>query len=59
MEVWDTIVEMVDGWPLGAAEAQEMRTEFKEERERFRKQHTESMETYLPYGWDIGSDEDE
>lgn len=59
MEVWDTIVGLVDGWPLGAAEAQEMRTEFKEERERFRKQHTESMETYLPYGWDIGSDEDE
>lgn len=59
MEIWDRIVEMVDGWPLGMGEAQEMRSAFKEERERFRKQHTESMETYLPYGWDIGSDEDE
>ena len=58
-EVWNKIVDMVDGWPLGMEEAKEMRTEFKEERERFRKQHTESMENYLPYGWDIGSDEDE
>ena len=58
-EVWDKIVGLVDGWPLGMKEAQEMRTEFKEERERFRKQHTESMENYLPYGWDIGSNEDE
>ena len=58
-EVWENIVGMVDGWPLGMEEAQQMRTQFKEERERFRKQHTESMETYLPYGWDIGSDEDE
>ncbi len=58
-EVWDRVVKLVDGWPLGKEEAQEMRTEFMEERERFRKQHTESMEKYLPYGWDIGSDEDE
>ena len=58
-EVWDRVVELVDGWPLGREEAQDMRKEFMEERERFRKQHTDSMENYLPYGWDIGSDEDE
>lgn len=57
-EVWDRIVDAVDGWPLGMEEGMGMRREFLEEREEFRRQHTESMEEYLP--WDLGGfDEDD
>lgn len=57
-EVWDGIVDAVDGWPLSMEEGMGMRREFLEEREEFRRQHTESMEEYLP--WDLGGfDEDD
>lgn len=56
-EVWSHIVELVDGWPLSMEEGKEMRKKFVEEREESRRQHTESMEAYLP--WDLGWDEDE
>ncbi len=50
-------MELVDGWPLSMEEGKEMRKKFVEEREESRRQHTESMEAYLP--WDLGWDEDE
>ena len=50
-EVWERIVDSVDDWPLTMEEGMKMRREFVEEREEFRRQHTESMEKYLP--WDL------
>lgn len=50
-EVFDKIVEMVDGYPLSLDEGYEIRKEFKEERENFREKHTKAMEDYLT--WDL------
>ena len=50
-EVFDRIIELVDGYPLSLDEGYEIRKEFKEEREMFRKKHTKAMEDYLT--WDL------
>lgn len=50
-EVFDRIVEFVDGYPLAVEEGEKMRREFREERERFREGHTRAMEEYLR--WDL------
>lgn len=50
-EIWNRIVDSMEGWPLSMEEGLEMRREFVEEREESRRQHTESMEKYLP--WDL------
>ena len=52
-EVWERIVELVDGWPLSMEEGEEMRKQFKEERDEYRKKHTYAMDNYLP--WDLES----
>ena len=50
-EIWDKIVDSVDGWPLSMKEGEDMRKEFAKERREFQRQHTKSMEAYL--GWDL------
>lgn len=57
MEIFDKIIGMVDGDPMSMAEAEELRIEFLEEREEYRRQHTKSMEAYL--GWDLRGLDDE
>lgn len=52
VELWDRIVEMVDGWPIGPEEAERLRGEFVEEREGFRERHTKAMVEYAE--WDFG-----
>lgn len=57
-EVWDKIVASVSGYPISMDEALVDRKEFLDEREEFRRQHTKSMDDYLP--WNLrGYDEDE
>ena len=52
VELWDEIVSMVDGWPVGLEEAERIRTKFLREREGFRERHTRAM---MKYGeWDFG-----
>ena len=56
-EIFDKIIDMADGNPISMEEAEEIRTEFLEEREEYRRQHTKSMEAYL--GWDLRGLDDE
>ena len=56
-EVWDKIVEMVDGYPIGTEEGEEMRQEFKAESERAREKHTRAMMNYLE--WDLDWEDNE
>ena len=51
MEVWERIVGMVEGYPLGMDEAEKIRREFVEERAEVQKKHTKAMEEYLE--WDL------
>ncbi|KAL8823632.1 MAG: hypothetical protein Q9191_005684 [Dirinaria sp. TL-2023a] len=51
LEIFERIVDMVDGYPLSVEQGYEMRREFKEERERFREKHTQAMMDYLT--WDL------
>ena len=57
VEIWDKIVDSVEGWPLSTKEGEEIRKEFVEERDEFQRQHTKSMEDYL--GWDLGGYDDD
>ncbi len=57
IEVWERIVDMVEGYPICMDEAEKIRREFKVERAEFQKKHTKAMEEYLE--WDLGWDEDE
>ena len=57
VEVWDKIVDSVEDWPLSMEEGDRLRKEFVDEREKFQRQHTKSMENYL--GWDLGGYDDE
>ena len=52
-EVFNAIVEKVDGgaYPISTEEGEHVREEFKEEREQFRRKHTEAMEGYEE--WDF------
>ena len=50
-EVWEMIVDMVDGDLIGVEEAEVMRREFVGEREEFQRRHTRAMEEYLE--WDL------
>ncbi len=52
MEIFHSIVSMVDDYPISLEEAEHTRQEFKEEREEFRKRHTKAMIDYLE--WDFG-----
>ena len=56
-EVWDRIVEMVEGYPIGLEEAEEIRREFVEERREFQRKHTKAMEDY--WWWDLDNEIDE
>lgn len=53
LEVFNAIVEKVDedAYPISTREAERMREEMKEERERFRRNHTAAMEDYEE--WDF------
>ena len=52
VELWDIIVSMVEGWPIGLEEAERIRTKVVEEREGFRERHTKAM---VEYGkWSFG-----
>lgn len=52
IELWQRIVDMVDGWPVGREEGERIREEFLEERSKFRERHTKAM---VEYGeWDFG-----
>ena len=52
-EVFNAIVEKVDedAYPISRVESERMRDEMKEERERFRRNHTAAMEGYEE--WDF------
>lgn len=50
-EVFERIIELMDGYPLSLEEGYEIREEFKKEREMFREKHTKAMEDYLT--WDL------
>ena len=56
-EVWERIVDMVEGYPIGMDEAENIRQEFMKERAEFQKKHTKAMEDYLE--WDLGWDDEE
>lgn len=56
-EVWDRIVEMVEGYPIGMEEGKELRREFKTENARAREKHTRAMMDYLE--WDLDWEDDE
>ena len=53
LEVFNAIVEKVgeDAYPISMREGERMREEMKEERERFRRNHTAAMEGYEE--WDF------
>ena len=51
-ELWERIVEMVDGWPIGMEEGERIREDFLAERSKFREKHTEAMVEYAQ--WDFG-----
>ena len=53
LEVFNAIVENVDedAYPISMREGERMREEMKEERERFRRNHTAAMEGYEE--WDF------
>ena len=46
-EVWDRIVEMVEGYPIGMEEGKERMREFKMENARATEKHTKAMMDYL------------
>lgn len=50
-EVWERIVDMLDGDLVGGEEVEEMRREFVGERKEFQRRHTRAMEEYLE--WDL------
>lgn len=52
-EVFNGIIDRVDdgAYPISRAEGERMREEFREEREQFRRKHTEAMEGYEE--WDF------
>ena len=52
-EVFDAIVDRVDedAYPISREEGERMREEFREERDQFRRKHTEAMERYEE--WDF------
>ena len=54
-EVFDRIVEMVEGWPIGMAEGEAIRREFTEESEGYQERHTAAMKVLSE--WDFRSDE--
>ena len=56
-EVWNRIVDMVEGYPIGMEEGEEMRREFKTESGRAREKHTKAMMDYLE--WDLDWEDDE
>ena len=56
-EIWEKIVVMVEEYPIGMNEAEEVRQDFAEERAEFQRRHTKAMEDYLE--WDLGWDDDE
>lgn len=56
-EVWDRIVEIVEGFPIGMEEGEEMRREFEAESGRARENHTRAMMDYLK--WDLDWENDE
>ena len=49
MEIFDRIISLVDEYPLSMEEARKIRAQFKEAREEYREQHTESMKAYLEW----------
>ena len=46
-EVWERIVDMVEGYSICMDEAERIRREFMKERAEFQKKHTKAMEEYL------------
>ena len=50
-EVFDRVIELVDGYPLSMEEGEQIRKQFKEERARFTEKHTKAMMEYLT--WDL------
>lgn len=56
MEIFEWIVELVDGFPVSVEEGGEIRREFRQERERFREKHTRAMMEYLT--WDLEWEDD-
>lgn len=56
-EIWDRIVENVDGYPIGIEEGEVMRQEFMAERAEYQRKHTEAM---MNHGsWDLDWEDDE
>ena len=56
LEIFERIMELVDGYPISVEEGHEMRGRFKEERERFRVKHIQAMMDYLT--WDLDWDDE-
>ena len=56
LEIFERIVNMVDGYPLSVEEGYEMRREFRQERDQFREKHIQAMMDYLT--WDLDWDDE-
>lgn len=56
-EIWNRIVENVEGYPVGIEEGELMRQEFMAERAEYQRKHTEAM---MNHGsWDLDWEDDE
>ena len=51
-ELFDLVVEMVDGFPISLEDGEQMRKEFRAEREEFQRKHTEAMLSYLTFDFE-------
>ena len=56
-EVWERIVDMVEGYPIAMDEAEKIRREFVEERAEVQRKHTKAMVEYLEWDLDRLNDE--
>ncbi|KAA6412092.1 MAG: hypothetical protein FRX48_04242 [Lasallia pustulata] len=56
-KVWATIVEMVEGYPIGMEEGEEIRREFEAESKRAREKYTKAMIDYLE--WELDWEDDD
>ena len=51
-EIFDQVIEMVDEYPIGMETAEQIRKEFKAEREESQEKHTKAMLSYLTFDFD-------